>query len=171
MRSMVALNVRSGSITTEVLGSMMSASNRGAEVLVSQVYAEKVHHLFNYGMNGCDDHGLVKNCIIELFSLIASRPDIVQEGRSIDTNIFKVFRRLLIRHLSASRERSISVIPEIFFSAETQMTKGLTSLQREAIFLKFQRRLTYREVANVMEITIEELRSEISKAVDRLFNI
>ena len=50
------------------------------------------------------------------------------------------------------------------------MTQGLTSLQREALFLKFQRRLSYREVANVMDITIEQLRSQISKAVDVLLH-
>ena len=50
------------------------------------------------------------------------------------------------------------------------MTRGLTSLQREAVFLKFQRGLTYREVAIVMDITMEQLRSQISKAVDVLLH-
>ena len=50
------------------------------------------------------------------------------------------------------------------------MTQGLTSLQREALFLKFQRGLSYREVANVMDLTIEQLRSQISKAVDVLLH-
>lgn len=170
MRSMVALNIRSGSVITEVLGSMMSASKHGAGVLVSHVYAEKVHHLFNYGMNAWDDQALVKNCIVELFSLIVSRPDLVQEGGSVDTYIFKMFRRLLIRQIDASTEMSNSVIHENFFSAEPPISQGLTSLQREALFLKFQRSLTYREVANVMDITIEQLRSEISKAVDLLLH-
>ena len=171
MQSMVALNIRSRSVTTEVLDAMTSASkNCGPNLLVSQVYAEQVHDLFNYGMNACDDQALVKNCIVELFLRVGSRPDLLQEGESVDTNVFKMFRRLLIQQIASRGERSISDIHKNLFSAETQMTQGLTSLQLEALFLKFQRRLTYREVANIMDLTIEQLRSQISKAVDILLH-
>ena len=68
MQSMVALNIRSRSVTTEVLDAMASASkNCGSDLLISRVYAEQVHDLFNYGMNACDDQVLVKNCLVELF--------------------------------------------------------------------------------------------------------
>ena len=158
---MVALDIRSRNATTEALDAMIRSSDHGAEVLVSQFYAEHIHNLFNYGMNACGNQALVKDCIVELFLLIGSRSDLLREGGSVDSNLFKMFRRLLMQQIVTSRT-SI----EDFFSAETQMTQGLTSLQREALFLKFQRRLTYREVANVMDITIEQLRSQISKAVD-----
>lgn len=167
---MVALNIRSRSVTTQMLGVMTSSSNYGTDHLISEVYCKQVHHLFNYGINACRDQALVKNCIFELFLLIGVRPDMVQEGGSVDTNIFKMFRRLLIQQVAASGERSISIIHENFFSDETQMAQGLTSLQREALFLKFQRRLSYREVANVMDLTMAQLHSQISKAVDLLLH-
>ena len=167
---MIALNIHSRNTTTEVLGTMIRTSNRETDVLVSRLYCEHVHPLFNYGMNACDDQALVKNCIVELFLLVGVRPDLVHEGESVDTCVFKMFRRLLIQQIAASRQRSISFIHDNFFSATTQITQGLTSLQREALFLKFQRRLSYREVANVMDITIEQLRGQISKAVDLLLH-
>lgn len=170
MGSMVALNIGSGSVITELMGSMMSTSNHEVEVLVSRVYAEKIHHLFNYGMNACHDQALVKNCILELFSFIVNRPDIVQKGGVVDSEIFKIFRRLLLQQLAVLKEMSKSVTQENFFSVEPKMSQGLTNLQREALFLKFQRTLTYREMANVMDITIEQLRSQISKAVDLLLH-
>jgi DNA-directed RNA polymerase specialized sigma24 family protein len=167
MQSMVALNVRSRSVTTEVLDAMTSVlKNRGADLLVSQVYAEKVHDLFNYGMNACDDQALVKNCIIELFLLVGVRPDLLQEGESIDASVFKIFRRLLIQQI----DTPVSDNHKSLFSAETQMTQRLTCLQREALFLKFQRRLSYRDVANILDLTIEQLRGQISKAVDILLH-
>ncbi|HEX6893477.1 MAG TPA: hypothetical protein VF141_22350 [Chryseolinea sp.] len=169
MQSMVALNIRSRSVTTEVLDAMTSASkNFGADLLVSRIFAEKVHDLFNYGMNACDDQALVKNCIIELFLHAAGRPELLQEGESVDTDVFKMFRRLLVRQITSCRQKLTSDIRTDLFLDETQMTQGLTNLQREALFLKFQRGLTYREVANIMELTIEDLRSQISKAVDVL---
>ena len=166
---MVALDIRSRNVTTEVLDAVIRTSDHEADVLVSRLYAEHIHNLFNYGMNACDDQALVKNCIVELFLLIGGRPDLLREGESVDSNLFKMFRRLLIQQIVTSRKVKFD-IHENFFSAETQMTQGLTSLQREALFLKFQRRLTYREVANIMDITIEQLRSQISKAVDLLLH-
>ena len=160
---MVALDIRSRNAITEELDAMIRTSDHETEVLVSRLYAEHIHKLFNYGMNACDDQALVKNCIVELFLLISGRSDLLQEGASVDSSLFKMFRRLLLQEIVTSRT-SI----EIFFSAETQMTQGLTSLQREALFLKFQRRLTYREVASIMDLTIEQLRGQISKAVDIL---
>lgn len=167
MQSMVALNIRSRSVTTEVLDAMTSAlKNRGADLLVSQVYAEKVHDLFNYGMNACNDQALVKNCIIELFLLVGVRPDLLHEGESIDASVFKTFRRLLTQQI----DTPVSDNRKSLFSADTQMTQRLSCLQREALFLKFQRRLTYRDVANIMDLTIEQLRGQISKAVDILLH-
>jgi len=162
---MLALNISSRNATTEAVAAMIRTSDHEAEVVVSQLYAEHVHHLFNYGMNACGDQALVKNCIVELFLLVGGRSDLLQEGASVDSSLFKMFRRLLMQEIVTSRT-SI----ENFFSVETQMTQALTSLQREALFLKFQRRLTYREVAYVMDITIEQLRSQISKAVDLLLH-
>jgi DNA-directed RNA polymerase specialized sigma24 family protein len=171
MQSMIALNIWSRIVTTEVLDAMTSASkNCEADLLVSQVYAEQVHDLFDYGMNACDDQALVKNCIVELFLRIGSRPDLLQEGESVDTNVFKMFRRLLIQQIDSPGERSRPDIHKNLFSAETQITQGLTSLQLEALFLKFQRKLSYREVAAIMDLTIEQLRGQISKAVEILLN-
>jgi hypothetical protein len=169
MQSMVALNILSRSVTTEVLEAMTSVSkNCGADLLVSRIYAEKVNDLFNYGMNACDDQALVKNCIVELFLFVNGQPDLLQRGESVDNDVFKMFRRLLVEKMTSRDQRPISNSRKDLFSHETQITQGLTSLQREALFLKFQRGLTYREVATIMELTIEELRSQISKAVDIL---
>ena len=115
-------------------------------------------------MNACNDPALVENCIEELFLHIDGRSDLLRESGSIDGNLFKIFRRLLVKNISSTT--SI----ENLFSSATQITQGITSLQREALFLKFQRRLSYREVANVMDLTIEQLRSQVSKAVDVLLH-
>jgi len=171
MQSIVVLNILSRSVTSEMLDAMTSApKSYRANLPVSQVYTEQVHSLFNYGMNACDDQILVKNSIVELFLLVGRRPDLLQEGESVDSNLFKMFRRLLIQQIASQGERSISDIHKNLFSAETLTTQGLTGLQREALFLKFERRLTYREVANILDLAIEQLRGQISKAIDILLN-
>jgi len=170
MQSMVALNIRSRTITTEVLDAITSASNHGADLLVSKVYAEQVQHLFNYGMNACDDQAMVKNSIVELFLLVGRQPEALRDGGSVEIILFKMFRQFLIEQIASRGKRSNPEIRKNLFPAETEMTQGLTSLQREALFLKFQRRLTCREIASVMDLTIEQLRSQVSKAVDILLH-
>jgi DNA-directed RNA polymerase specialized sigma24 family protein len=166
---MVALNIRPGKLISEVLEAM-SASNRRTEVFVSQVYAEKVRHLFNYGMNACNDQTLVENCIEELFLLIDGRPDLLLESGSIDGNLFKIFRRLLIKNISSTNKTATSHIRENLFSSAPQITQGITSLQREALFLKFRSGLSYCEVAKVLDLTTGQLQSQASKAVDVLLD-
>lgn len=169
MRSMVALNIRPGRLISEVLEAM-SASNRRTELFVSRVYAEKVRNLFNYGMNACNDQALVENCIEELFLQIDGRPDLLLESGSIDGNLFKIFRRLLIKNISSTNKTSTSHIRENLFSSAPQITQGITSLQREALFLKFRSGLSYCEVAKVLDLTTGQLRSQASKAVDVLLD-
>ena len=110
-RSMVALDIRSRNVTTEVLDAVIRTSDHEADVLVSRVYAEHIHNLFNYGMNACDDQALVKNCIVELFLLVGGRSDLLREGESVDSNLFKMFRRLLMQQIVTSR----TSIARIFF--------------------------------------------------------
>jgi len=167
---MVALDIRSRNVVTELLGAMIRVSGHEEEVPVSQRYAEQVHHLFSYGMNACGDQELVKDCLVELFALMQGQTDLLRESNSVDTKMFKLFRRLLIRQIDSSRASSICVIHRNLFSKETQITKELTNLQREALFLKFHCRLTYREVANVMDLTTEDLHRQVCEAVDGLLH-
>jgi len=166
---MVELNIRPGRIISEVLDAI-SVSNRRTKVLVLRVYAEKVHHLFNYGMNACNDQTLVENCIEELFLHIEDRPDLRLDSGSIDGNLFKIFRRLLIKHTATAKKRSTSGICENLFSTPRPMTQRITNLQREALFLKFRSGLSYREVASVLDLTSSQLLNQVSKAVDILLD-
>jgi DNA-directed RNA polymerase specialized sigma24 family protein len=166
---MVALNIRPGRIISEVLDTM-SASNRRAEVLVLRVYREKVHHLFNYGMTACNDQTLVKNCIEQLFLHIDGQPDLLLDSGSIDSNLFKIFRRLLIKQIEYPKKTSTSNNRENLFSSAPQTTRGISSLQREALFLKFRIGLSYGEVAKVLDLSTGQLQSQVSKAVDVLLD-
>ena len=146
----------SRSVASEEAGATASATNHRTDLPVSKAYMEHVHQLFNYGMNACDDRMFVKNCIVQCFLLVGTRPEPAKD-ESFATDIFKVFRRLLIEQTGTN-----------LFSSETEGTRELTSLQREALFLKFQRKLTYREVAGIIDLPIEQLRGHISKAMDIL---
>jgi hypothetical protein len=144
----------SRNITTELEGATARTAIPWKNLPVSKVYAEQIQFLFNYGMNACEDAVSVKHCIAQCFLQIGARPELRTEDELVVINIFKVFRRLL------TQQKGMDL-----FQKETETMRGLTNLQREALFLKFQCRLTYRDVADIMHLPIEQLRGHISKAM------
>ena len=155
MQTIVTLDW-SRNATNEVKTATANISNHWVDLPVSKVYAERINHLFNYGMNACGDQASVKHCIVQCFLRIGA-PKLQKDDDLAVINTFKVFRGLLTQQTGTR-----------FFEKETETMRGLTSLQREALFLKFQCRLTYREVADIMHLPIEQLRGHISKAMSTL---
>lgn len=147
----------SSNVANEVVGATASTTNHRADLPVSKVFGEQVHHLYNYGMNACDDRVLVNNSIVQCFLLVGTRPELLKQHQSVVSNVFKAFRRILIQNKGAS-----------LFTSRNEMSRVLTSLQQEALFLKFERKLAYCEVAIIMDLPIEQLRRQISKALDNL---
>ncbi len=142
----------SGSVAGMPSDAGASRTNQGANLPFSKVYLEHVNHLFNYGMNACHDRVLVKNCIEQCFVLVDAQREAAKD-KSFAVGLFKLFRRLLIKRIDAN-----------LLSFETQGSE-LSSLQKEALFLKFHRKLTYREVADIMDLPLEQLSGLISNAV------
>ncbi|HMG94013.1 MAG TPA: hypothetical protein VK589_28330 [Chryseolinea sp.] len=144
----------SRNLTNELEGVTARTANHWKALSVSKVYAEQIQCLFNYGMNACNDGLSVKHCIVQCFLHIGARPELLTEDQLVIINMFKIFRRLL------TQQKGMDL-----FQKETEMMSGLSNLQREALFLKSQCRLTYRDVADIMHLPIEQLHGHISKAM------
>ena len=166
---MTALNISLKNITGGATEALAGATDCREE-LVSHAYAGQVRHLFNYGMNACGDERLVKNCISEVFLLIAERPKALGDGKFVEVNILKMFRRHLIRRVAFVGEDTISDVSKHLFPATLRTTNGLTNIQREALFLKLQRGFSYYQVATVMDLLPEQVHNEISSAADILLH-
>ncbi|HEX6226334.1 MAG TPA: hypothetical protein VFZ52_18070 [Chryseolinea sp.] len=166
---MTALNISLKNITRGASEPLARATDCREE-LVSRVYAGQVRHLFNYGMNACGDERLVKTCISDVFLLIAERPKALGAGKFAEANILKMFRRHLIRMIAFAGEDTISDVSKNLFPATLETTNGPTNVQREALFLKFQRGFSYYQVATIMNLSPEQVRNEISYAADFLLH-
>ena len=135
------------------VGAKVGSTNARAALSISKVYKQHVHDLYNYGMNACNDSVLVKNCIEQCFLFMGDRPQLLEKDQPVVINVFKTVRRFLIQEKETD-----------LFTSKTEMTLELSSIQQEALFLKFQRSLSYREVAIIMDLPIEQLRRQISNA-------
>jgi len=147
----------------------------GDDRCISIVYKRYVNDLFSYGLKIVNDESLVKDCIQDVFiNLIDSRRKLLI-GARIHIYLFKSLRnRLLDEIRSVSRKhkildsKNISKESTVSDSAEGEMiwkeerllvqeeirkaVNSLTGKQKEIIYLKYTKGLSYDEIALLLEI-------------------
>lgn len=161
---------------------------QGCEQAFSCLYNRHVQELFNYGMHACNDSEVVKNCLQELFVGVWDQRDTLGVATSVDSYLFRSFRKLLNERILTREKFSVRVInffqPQFEFKPvadrnvftdrvvsaieNQQIIQGFTGLQAEAVFLKFYNTLSYHEVASVMDLNVATIYNLVSGAVEIL---
>lgn len=162
---MVGLSIHLGNTVNEEFDAL-SGKLKGVDGLsVAQLYNEQVQRLFSYGMNACRNRELVKDCLLALFAVVRNRPEPI---RSADSRIFRLFRGILVHQLVDRTNSSVTNIPESLFQNGPVQTQHVTSLQREAMYLRFNSGLSCDEVSIVMGLRVDQVRSQVTQAVEAL---
>src|SRR5687767_2515000 len=163
---------------------------KGNDLAFSILYNKYVHRLYNYGMHTCQDKNLVLDCLQELFTLLWDRREKLSEVTCVNYYLFKSYRRLLMNRLTMARKFLISLsdreghgfdfapsTEEAMIEEEWEIERNrkirnslsaLTKRQREAIYLKFFNKLSYHEVAAIMDLHVDSVYNLISKSIDVL---
>jgi RNA polymerase sigma factor (sigma-70 family) len=163
---------------------------KGNDLAFSILYNKYVHRLYNYGMHTCHDKDLVLDCLQEMFTLLWDRREKLSEVTCVNYYLFKSYRRLLMNRLTMARKFLISLSDkegqgfDFAPSTEDSMIEeewevernkkirnslsALTKRQREAIYLKFFNKLSYHEVAAIMDLHVDSVYNLISKSIDIL---
>jgi len=151
-----------------------------------KLYDEYSDMLYCYGMHFSKDKESIKDCIHDLFIDLYKYRDKL----SLTDNIQFYLVRSLRRKIHQARIKSISLIYEsVIISPEDKqeptfedkiidseiedennclLRKALNTLtdrQREALSLKFEQNLTYPEIAEMLEISVESVRTSIYRAL------
>ena len=167
-----------------------SSFKKGDEQAFNFLYKKYVQQLFKYGCEFANNREFVKDRVQELFIYLRRRRAKLGNAPSIKAYLFKSLRRDILRELH--RENKYRSQPfdynknfEISLSHETKLineqlirekkehlNKALAKLstrQREAIILFYYENLSYREVAEVMEIKmVKSARKLIYRAIETL---
>ena len=168
MQTMVELSIRSGKTVNAELDALLGELSRVDELPISQLYKEQVQRLFSYGMNACGDRELVKDCLLALFALVSNHPKPMRAARSVDSSFLKFFRGILIQQMADRRNSSVVDVLDGFFPAGPVRIRQLTGVQREAMYLRFNSGLRCDEVSIVMGLRIDQVRSQVTQAVEML---
>jgi len=149
--------------------------------------------LYNYGFTICHDAEMTKDSIQELFTYLWKKRGNLAEVTSVRLYLFTSLRRLLMKALKKSKAENeknkilIDELPKEAFSAldmlilkeadeqkKHVLKKALEEIpqrMREALYLKTYNNLSYKEIAEIMDISYQVARNYVSQALHRLRNI
>lgn len=167
-------------------GLWLSFRNGDREAL-NQIFEKHARHIFAYGKKITPDHGLISDCIQDLFVEIWEKREVLaSEVKSIRFYLLKAIRRRIVRRLSSDHRVVGRPIPEeyslkIQCDIQSQLVDNqlsadiencvrnslscLTEGQREAVYLKFYESLSYEQIAIVMNTNVKSVYNHISKSI------
>lgn len=161
----------------------------GGDIDAGEVlYVRYYDLLYNYGMKYCRDEEFIKDCIQELFVKIYLHP-----YRS-DVEYVRSYLLKSMTHIIFDRYRSVKrVIPltdltfDVFEDVSDEMDESimsdddllmfyklkhaqteLTDKQKRIIYLRFVQRLSYKEIAAVLDINVQSAMNSVHRAVCKL---
>ncbi|WP_168171966.1 RNA polymerase sigma factor [Algoriphagus sp. A40] len=162
---------------------------KGNELAFSSLFKKFINPLYNYGMHFFSDSDLVKDCIQELFTSIWLKKESLSDVVQVKFYLFKSFRNLFFAKISSSKhaikkdfwdedfgEMEDSKESEWIQEEESveisklvqHAIQGLTRRQREAVILRFYNNLDYKQISEVMGISVEAAHNLNSKAIQLL---
>lgn len=144
----------------------------GSEKAYELLYDKFFPLLFRYGLQFCPERATVKDCLQDFFIDLYVRRSSLSEVHHVKNYLYTSFRHRIIRHLSG-KQLLLESIPltyhfEVTFSHEHALIhdqldelrqrkllnafKGLSSRQKEAVFLRFYENMSYEEIAAIMKM-------------------
>jgi len=152
-------------------------------------YAEAYRFLFNrfynYGVRFTTDELLIEDAIQETLLLLWDKRGSLSEIKYPSTYFYSVFRNNLINRLRLKKTERFGEeleildfsVEEFIFEKETEILlkgklknaiEGLTSRQREAIYLRFYEGLSYEGVASILGISTKATYKIMARALSQL---
>ncbi len=155
----------------------------GDPAALDQLLAAYWQPLLRYGVRLIREPDVAEDLVQEAFVRLWLRRDRLEAG-SLRSFLYRVLHNLAMDELRRrqSRQRSLLELaneepsfpaashepPAGVDSAVTQAIDSLPARRREAFILAYQHRLTYREIAEVMEVSPATVKNQVAAALAQL---
>ena len=181
---------KQGTAISEADQRIWNALRDGNRKALDYIFEKYVKLLYAYGGKITKDQGIVEDAIQDLFVELWQKHVMLGPTDNIKFYLLKSLRRRITRRLATdqrklgdhnlqedySREVEFSMESAIIeqqtsFAQQEQLTRGISKLsdrQREAIYLKFYEKMSYEQLAEVLDISLTSTYKLIGKAVDSL---
>lgn len=151
----------------------------------AEVYRYLFNRLYNYGAKFTRDTVLIEDSVQETLLLVWEKRADFSSYTYVETYFFSAFRNILLTKLNHKVKPISDEIPDdAEFSVESMIIEkevdqqlkarmveaieGLTSRQKEAIFLRFYEGMSFDNVATVMGITTKASYKVVARALVHL---
>ncbi|GEO06126.1 DNA-directed RNA polymerase sigma-70 factor [Adhaeribacter aerolatus] len=163
------------------------AGDEKAYAYLFQAYFNK---LYQHGLSIHPDPSLVKDCIQELFIKIWRTKENLSQPVSVRNYLYESLKRTILKELAKKKYKLTADLSddyyfEVVLSHELQLIdiqiseerlkqlekalQKLTKRQRDAIHLKFYGKLSYEEIAEIMDLNVRSVYNLISKSLEALY--
>ncbi len=153
------------------------------------LYDQFFDALYNYGLHFSGDKDFIKDCIHDLFIDLHNYRERLSETDNIRFYLLRSLRRIIYKEqakrisvLSGEQLLLQNDIPVMAFEdsmiisetknanykALAKVLKELSDRQREALSLKFEQDLSYKEIADIQGISVESARTSVYRALKDL---
>jgi RNA polymerase sigma-70 factor (ECF subfamily) len=162
----------------------------GNEQAFSQIFHTHFKNLCHYGYKFIPDKDLVKDCVQELFIYLWQNRERLEYTEAIELYLLKSLRGRLLRLLNKRKKSGIESIftdtvsfsftfsfaetsqtEQIRNTQEEQLLQALNQLparQKEVVYLRFFRNLSYEEIAAIMGLNNQIVRNYACQAIKGL---
>lgn len=157
----------------------------------NKIYDHHVDALYDYGIQFTNDRDHVKDCIHDVFLDIYKYRKKLADVDNVKFYLFASLKRRIHKKIkskepllssyhngdviplsSASIEETI-IQSERYMENTTRLSSALTNLsqrQRRGVHLKFDEEKSYEEIATILNISIESVRTLIYRAIKKMRN-
>lgn len=153
------------------------------------IYDQYFDALYSYGIHFSKDKDLIKDCIHDLFLDLYKYRKRLSETNNIHFYLFRSLRRLLYKEQSKriyvlsndkillENDIPVMAFEDSIIESETkngnhmilaEALKELSDKQREGLSLKFEQNFSYKEIADILGISVESARTSIYRALKDL---
>lgn len=162
---------------------------KGDEFSFRRIYDLYYESLLNYGLKFSPNTELAEDAVQDLFIKLWTNRKNINATASVKNYLYKSFRRIIIRKVSASPVY-VTAATEEELNFEFQMAHdeilmekeqlleirsalqhaldAMTGRQKEMIYLRFYEDLSYDEIADLMDITTKGAYKLVYRALDKL---
>ena len=158
----------------------------GSDDSFSKIYDQYVDVLYRFGMHFSNDKDFIKDCIHDLFLDLFKYRNKLSMTDSIRFYLVRSLRRKIHhakikiiplnynKNIIPLNDKQVLAFEDSIIATETEAEntqklkkamKKLTDRQREGLALKFEHNLSYPEIAEILDMTVESARTSIYRAL------
>ena len=145
---------------------------QGDEEAFRQLYEQYADLLYGYGMKIAGDETLVTEAIQSLFVYIFEKRETCTAPQSIPAYLCVSLRHMIVNELKKENSGSLKSLDEVGtseyqFDLQKELN-NLTKQQREVLYLKYYKKMSPEEIAQVMGLTSRTVYNTTHMAISSL---